>query len=398
MVHTRDPTRVYIFDTTNRDGAQAQKKPLYGARSKLIICEALAEAGVDRIEAGFPSSSQGNFNAVQNIATSVQGPMIFGLATVPIAGKGSMDYHSIETAYRAVQNAEYRGIHTFTVLFDPHSLSKYGYTREQIIEGAFKGVNHARRLLGNKGQVEFSFQNATISPLDWVVNGYKAMVEAGADVINIPDTVGYSYFEEVANLIEILRGELPQHVMISAHCHDDLGLATANSLAAVKAGADIVECTVNGIGERAGNAALEEIVMAIKKRPDLYDGRTVGVVTQNLNYLSRLVSKHYRMPVQENKAIVGANAFRHRSGIHQDGMAKGGLYEIMSPEEVGWKGEGIGLTASSGAAGVKIRLRELGCDVPINVIKESIMPKFKKLADKKDEVTNDDLRALVSGI
>ena len=398
MIHTRNPQRIYIFDTTNRDGEQATAGAIYGIESKLIICRALANAKIDRIEAGFPASSQGDFDAVREIAKVVKGPMIFGLARVPIAGKGAMSYDDINVAYNAVQDAQYRGIHTFSILFDPHSLSKYGVTQEQVIEGAFKGVKHARHLLGNNGQVEFSFQNATIAPIDWVVNGYKAMVEAGADIINVPDTVGYCYPDEISRLIKCLRAELSPHAMISIHCHNDLGLAVANSLAAVRAGADIVECTVNGIGERAGNTALEEVVMNIVTRQDLYDGRTVAVATEMLNPLSRLVSDHYGMVVQENKAIVGENAFRHRSGIHQDGMVKGGLYEIMPPEKVGWTREGYGLTARSGAAGVRIRLQRLGYDVSVDIIKKAVMPNFKKLADEKRVVTDSDLKKLMKDI
>ncbi|MBL7055600.1 2-isopropylmalate synthase [Candidatus Woesearchaeota archaeon] len=391
MEHQRDKNQVYIFDTTNRDGEQATEGAKHGIPSKLEIVAALENAHVDRIEAGFPISSDQDFEAVQSIAQSSRESMIFGLARVPIEKTGKIIYDDIDTAFGAVRDANFRGIHTFSVNFDDSSLEHYGYSREEVLQGAVRGVAHARKLLGDQGQVEFSFQCATIAPLDEVVKGYLTVIEAGANVINVPDTIGYSHPDEISLLITTLRREVPEDVMISIHCHNDLGLAVANSLAAVKAGADIIECTVNGIGERAGNAALEEVVMNIKTRPDLFGGRTVGVDTSKLNELSALVSHHYEMPVQQNKAIVGENAFRHRSGIHQDGMIKGGRYEIMNPEEVGWSGEGYSLTARSGYAGVGLRLRRLGYNISDEDVKKIIMPNFKNLADEKRSIGDTDL-------
>ena len=399
MKHTRDPNRVYLFDTTNRDGEQATEGARFGIESKLETAHALAKANIDRIEAGYPSSSPADFEAVQKIAREVHGPMIFGLSHVPVEGKENDNgIEAISSTYNAVKDADYRGIHLFSIMFDSFSLVKYGYTRVQVVEGAVRGVVHARKLLGSNGQVEFSFQNATNCPLESIINGYRRMVDAGANVINVPDTIGYSHPEEITEVISTLRKELPKDVMISIHCHNDLGLAVANSLAAVKAGADIIEGTINGIGERAGNASIEEVVMNIATRKDKFNGRTVGIKTKMLNPLSKLVSYHYDMPVQQNKAIVGDNAFRHRSGIHQDGMVKGDLYEIIKPKQVGWDGESFDLTARSGYAGVALRLRRLGYDTSDKTLKKKVMPGFKTLADGKGKIGDADLVCLMDCI
>lgn len=392
-MHRRDISRVYILDTTNRDGDQATIGAKYGVNSKLVISRTLASANIDRIEVGFPASSPADFEAMQTVAREVQGPLIFGLSRSPVVGK-STNYEEILRTYEAVKDAPYRGIHLFSIMFDPYSLKKYGLTREQVVDGAVLGVEFTRKVLKYNGQIEFSFQNATNTPIESIVEAYKRVIEAGADVINVPDTIGYSYPDEIKGIISTLRNEVPPDVMISIHCHDDLGLAVANSLEAVKAGADIVECTVNGIGERAGNAALEEVVMNILVRKDIY-GRTVNMKTEMLNPLSRLVEEHYGISVQENKAIVGRNAFRHRSGIHQDGMIKGGLYEIINPKKVGWNGERYGLTAKSGIAGLSFRLKFLGFDILPNILREAVMPEFKKIADEKGEINDADLIELV---
>lgn len=398
MNHTRDTNRVYIFDTTNRDGEQATEGARFGIESKLEIAHALAKANIDRIEAGFPTSSDADFEAVQRIAREVHGPMIFGLSRVPVIGKEQEGIDAITRTYEAVKDAGYRGIHVFTINFDPGSLEAYGTTRQKVVEGAVMGVTHARKLLGSNGQVEFSFQNATNCPLESIVDGYKRMVEAGANVINVPDTIGYSYSEETTEVISTLRKELPADVMLSIHCHDDLGLAVANSLAAVKAGADIVEGTINGIGERAGNASIEEVVMNIVTRKDKFNGRTVGVKTEMLNPLSKLVSYHYDMPVQQNKAIVGDNAFRHSSGTHQDGMIKGKVYQIINPDDVSWDGESFRLTARSGYKGVGFRLRRLGYDTSDESLKDKLMPSYKALADEKGKIEDVDLVCLMDSI
>ena len=398
MNHTRDPNHVYIFDTTNRDGEQATEGARFGIESKLEIAHASAEARIDRIEAGFPTSSPQDFEAVQRIAREVHGPMIFGLSRVPITGKWPISYDEIDKTFQAVKDADYRGIHVFSIMFDPFSLEKYGVTREQVVEGGVLGVAHARKLLGTNGQVEFSFQNATNCPLESIVDGYKRMVEAGANVINVPDTIGYSHPEEITEVISTLRRELPADVMISIHCHNDLGLAVANSLAAVKAGADIVEGTINGIGERAGNASIEEVVMNIVTRKDQFNGRTVGVKTEMLNPLSKLVSYHYDMPVQQNKAIVGDNAFRHSSGTHQDGQIKGKVYQIINPDDVSWDGESFRLTARSGYKGVGFRLRRLGYDTSDESLKDKLMTPYKALADEKGEIDDMDLVCLMDCI
>jgi len=383
MKHQRNPNQVYIFDTTNRDGAQATKGAKGGNPAKLEIVRMLGQTRVDRIEAGFPYSSQANFEAVQQAAREVHESMVFGLTRPRL--------EEVKATYEAVKDAEFPGIHVFSIMFDPNSLKAYRTTKEQVVEDCVKGIGHARKLLGGRGQVEFSFQNATNTPLENIVYGYKRAIEAGANVINVPDTVGYSQPEEITLIVKKLREEVPDDVMISIHCHNDLGLAVANSLAAVKAGADIVECAVNGIGERAGNAALEEVAMGIIVRKDFFDGKTIRLDTQKFGQLSRLVSDVYSMVVQENKAIVGANAFRHRSGIHQDGMLqRGGLYEIMRSEQVGWIGEGIELNANSGWVGVSYRIQRLGYAIK-DGDKASVMSAFKTSADERPTVEDADL-------
>ncbi|MFH1125578.1 MAG: 2-isopropylmalate synthase [Candidatus Altiarchaeota archaeon] len=394
MNFDRNPTKVQIFDTTNRDGEQATEGALYGIESKLIIAQELAKAGVDRIEAGFPASSKNDFEAVQQIAREVQGPIIFGLARVPIE-ECKVSFKDIDVAYEAVRDAENRGIHTFSIMFDRTSLKKYGCSRQQVVEGAVKGVSHARGLLGDRGQVEFSFQNAASAPREWVIDGYRKVVEAGADVINVPDTNGTRTPDEIKEIITDLRRDLPAYVLISIHAHNDLGLAVANSLAAVQAGADIVEGTVNGIGERSGNTALEEVIVNIFHRPELYGNRRTNVDLHKLNHLSALVAEHYGLPVPDHKAIVGANAFRHRSGIHQDGVIKEVAYEFIHPEIVGWEGEKFGLTARSGTAGVGARLKRLGYSLDPEVVKFEIMPLYKDLADSKRHITDADLVSLM---
>ncbi len=395
MNFDRNPKQVQIFDTTNRDGEQGTQGALY-PDSKLAIARAFSEAGVNRIEAGFPTSSKKDFKTVRLIAGEIKNSMIFGLSPVPIMAPGKEGTDKIERTYEAVKSAMYPGIHVFSIMFDPKSLASYGYSMEQVMEGSIKGVACARSLLGNRGQVEFSFQNAASAPLEWIVDGYRRIVEAGADVINVPDTNGSRSPEEVKSVISALRKALPDYTLISVHMHNDFGLAVANSLAAVCAGADIVEGTINGIGERAGNAALEEVIASLNFRHELYGNRTTTINASKLNYLSRLVSSNYGTHVPEHKAIVGDNAFRHRSGIHQDGTVKGSVYSFVDPKKVGWIGETFGLSARSGSAGVCQRLRQLGYDVTPVFVKSSVLPLFKELADRKREITDSDLSTLMA--
>ncbi len=381
--HSRDPGIIYILDTTNRDGEQATKKSV-DSDSKLFIIRQLAKLKIDRIEAGFPNSSPADFITVQKAAREVSDSMIFGLARVPLNGSG---YADIERAYEAVQDAEYPGIHVFSVMFDSKSLKYLGFSKEQVLEGAVMGVDHAKHLLRGRGQVEFSFQNAASSDLDSIIEGYMRVIEAGADVINVPDTDGSRSPEEIKAVISALRKSVPSHVMISVHCHNDFGLATGNSLAGTQAGADIVEGTINGIGERAGNASLEEVVANIIERPELYGGRRVRIIPEGFNQLSRDVSGYYNTPVSPHKAIVGDNAGRHSSGIHQN---KSPLYEFIDLSRYGWTGESFNLTARSGWTGVKIRLERLGYHIP-DELKPIIMPVFKALADEKNQIDDYDL-------
>lgn len=394
MAFKREPGRIQIFDTTNRDGEQATAGARYGAQSKMFIAKELAAAGIDRIEAGFPSSSPEDFESVRAIARAISSSVIFGLARVPVNLTGKLSYDDIDRTFESVKDAQNPGIHAFSIMFDPPSLKAYGYSRNQVVEGAVRGVARARELIGERGQVEFSFQNAASAPLEWIVEGYQRMVEAGANVINIPDTNGTRTPAEIRNIVQVLRQHLPQDTLISIHAHNDLGLAVANSLAAVQGGADIVEGTINGIGERAGNTALEEVIVNILFRPELYDGRQTRVDAKKLNYLSQIVGEHYGLPVQEHKAIVGANAFRHRSGIHQDGQVKGGVYEFIPPEVVGWTGESFELSARSGASGVRQRLNRLGYEVSQDSARQ-IMPAFKALADEKRIIGDTDLVVLM---
>ncbi len=384
--HSRDPGRVYILDTTNRDGEQATEKSV-DSDSKLFIIRQLAKLKIDRIEAGFPNSSPADFITVQKAAREVSDSMIFGLARIPLNGSG---YNDIECAYEAVRDAQYPGIHVFSVMFNSDSLQHLGLSKKQVLEGAVMGVERAKSLLRGRGQVEFSFQNAASTALDDIIEGYLRVIDAGADVINVPDTDGSRSPEEIKAVISTLRKSIPYSVMISIHCHDDLGKATANSLAAVQEGADIVECTMNGLGERAGNASLEEIVANIIERPELYGGRRVRIIPKGLNQLSRNVSKCYDTPVPPNKAIVGDNAGRHSSGIHQN---KSKLYEYVNLSKYGWTGESFNLTARSGWTGVKIRLERLGYQIP-DELKPIIMPVFKTLADKMKQINDYDLVCL----
>jgi 2-isopropylmalate synthase len=378
------PEKVIIFDTTLRDGEQSPGASL-NMEEKLQAARQLAELGVDVIEAGFPVSSPGDFEAVKQIAQKVKGPAICGLSR---AVKGDID-----ACWNAVKHAKKPRIHTFIATSDLHIERKLKMTRPQVLEKAVEAVRYAKKFTDD---VEFSPEDAVRSDLNYLCAVVEAVIDAGAATVNIPDTVGYAIPTEFGEMIRSLfeRVSNIRRAVISVHCHNDLGLAVANSLAAVKAGARQVECTINGIGERAGNASLEEIVMAIKTRKDLFNLQT-GINTKEIAKTSRLVSKLTGMMVQPNKAIVGANAFAHSSGIHQDGVIKyRTTYEIMDPEVVGIEESTLLLTARSGRNGVNTRLRHLGYNLSAKEL-DALFDKFKALADKKKYVFDDDLIALV---
>jgi 2-isopropylmalate synthase len=387
---TMKNNRITIFDTTLRDGEQCPGASM-NLREKLEVARQLARLQVDVIEAGFPVISEGDFTAVRTVAEQVKGPLICGLARcVP---------KDIDAAGAALKPAGKRGrIHVFLATSKIHREFKLGKAQDEILRLAVEGVKRAR---GHVANVEFSPEDASRTEPAFLIEVCKAVVQAGATTVNIPDTVGYAVPDQFGALIGQLYEAVPAFrsgkAVISVHCHNDLGLAVANSLAAVRAGARQVECTVNGIGERAGNASLEEVVMAMKTRGDFFQGFTCGLKTHEIVKSSRLVSRMSSLLVQRNKAIVGENAFAHSSGIHQDGiLKKRETYEIMDPEEVGWGKTELPLTKHSGRAAVAARLRHLGFKMNDAEV-AAIFARFKDIGDKKKFVYDDDLGALVEG-
>jgi 2-isopropylmalate synthase len=382
--------RIIIFDTTLRDGEQCPGASM-NLREKLAVAHQLARLNVDVIEAGFPISSEGDFSAVQTIAKEIQGPIIAGLARCVAK--------DIEAAGAAVHPAGKRGrIHVFLATSKIHREFKLGKAQDEILRLAVEGIKHARSFVED---VEFSPEDGSRTEPEFLVQVCKAAVAAGATTLNIPDTVGWSVPDQYAALIGRLYEEVPEFqsgsAIISVHCHNDLGLAVANSLAAICAGARQVECTINGIGERAGNASLEEIVMALKVRQDHFQGFDCRLNTREIVKTSKLVSRMSGLVVQRSKAIVGENAFAHSSGIHQDGiLKKRETYEIIDPEEVGWGQTELPLTKHSGRAAVAERLKHLGFKMTDAEI-AAILTRFKEIGDKKKFVYDDDLRALVEG-
>lgn len=378
--------RLYIFDTTLRDGEQSPGCSM-NIDEKMRVAHSLASLGVDVIEAGFPIASPGDFEAVHRIASEVHGPKIAGLAR---AAQGD-----IARAGEAVKPAgDHARIHTFIATSPIHMEAKLRMSPDQVVERAVTAVKQARSLVP---EVEFSAEDAGRSEMDFLCRIVESVISAGARVINIPDTVGYMTPDEfgwrIRNLIE--RVPNSDQAIFSVHCHNDLGLAVANSLAAVENGARQVECTINGLGERAGNAALEEIVMIMKTRSDRYEIET-GIDSSKIVPTSKLVSQITGMPIQPNKAIVGANAFAHESGIHQDGVLKHKkTYEIMTPESVGWSTNRMVLGKHSGRAALKSRYVELGVELDDDRLMV-IFDRFKKLADKKKDIFDEDLMAILS--
>ncbi|MDX8406271.1 MAG: 2-isopropylmalate synthase [Mariprofundus sp.] len=379
--------RIYIFDTTLRDGEQSPGCSM-NIDEKLRVAHALSTLGVDIIEAGFPIASPGDFEAVHRIASEVHGPVIAGLAR---SAEGD-----IRRAAEAIKPAGDRGrIHTFIATSPIHMQAKLRMSPDQVLERAVEAVKLARSLAP---EVEFSAEDAGRSDIDFLCRVVEATIAAGARVINIPDTVGYMTPIEFGGRIRELIERVPNadQAIFSVHCHNDLGLSVANSLAAVENGARQVECTINGLGERAGNAALEEIVMILRTRSDRYS-MTTGIDTTRIVPTSKLVSQITGMPIQANKAIVGANAFSHESGIHQDGMLKHQkTYEIMTPESVGLNKSSMVLGKHSGRAALKSRYEQLGVTLD-DVRLVEVFERFKLLADKKKEIFDEDLMVILSG-
>ncbi len=380
-----DERKILIFDTTLRDGEQSPGASL-NTHEKLSIAKQLGALGVDIIEAGFAAASPGDSDAISEVSKQVKGPIIASLAR---AVKGD-----IEAAAKALENAERKRIHTFIATSPIHVEKKLKMSYDAVIDAAVDAVKLARNY---SDDVEFSAEDATRSDWDYLCRIFEKTIDAGATTINIPDTVGYTTPQEYYELIKYLMNNIPNidKAVVSVHCHNDLGMAVANSLSAVLAGANQVECTINGLGERAGNASLEEIVMAIKTRKDFYKGCYTTINTKEIYKTSRLVSKLTGIRVQRNKAIVGKNAFAHEAGIHQDGVIKEKrTYEIMKPEDVGIDTSKLVLGKHSGKHGLEERLKEMGYALTKEQISE-IFEEFKKLADKKKEVYEEDIRALV---
>ena len=381
-----DPNQVLIFDTTLRDGEQSPGISL-NASEKLEIAHQLARLGVDIIEAGFPIASPGDFEAVREIARQVEGPVICGLARANAT--------DIETAWEAVRDSERPRVHTFVSTSDIHIEHQMQNSREDVKGLARAAVAQARALCED---VEFSPMDATRADVDFTAEVCQIAIEEGATTINIPDTVGYTMPEEYTAYLERLYAAAPglKDVTLSVHCHDDLGLAVANSFAGVLAGARQVECAINGIGERAGNASLEEIVMLLHTRAAALDGLHTGVKTTELSRTSRLVSRLTGYPVQPNKAVVGRNAFAHESGIHQDGVLKERTtFEIMDATTVGLETNQIVLGKHSGRHALKQALEELGYRVDGQALNTAFR-RFKEIADRKKQVTAMDLEALMT--
>lgn len=379
------PEKVYIFDTTLRDGEQCPGASLEEPE-KLEVAHQLARLNVDIIEAGFPIASPGDFKAVQRIAREVKGPIIAGLARALSA--------DIDTAYEAVKPSHRPRIHVFLATSKIHMQYKLRKAEEEVLRQAVECVRYAKKKITD---VEFSPEDAARSEREFLYRVIEAVIDAGATTVNIPDTVGYAFPYEFGDLIRSIRERVPNihKAVISVHCHDDLGLSVANSLSAVVNGARQVECTINGIGERAGNASMEEIVMAIHTRKDVFKDLYTDINTKEFCKTSRLVSTLTGFVVPPNKAVVGQNAFSHESGIHQDGVLKfQRTYEIMKPEDVGFGESRLVLGKHSGRHAFSVRLKQLGLELSKEDI-DKAFERFKKIADKKKQVYDEDLLAIV---
>ncbi|MFT3704942.1 MAG: 2-isopropylmalate synthase [Agriterribacter sp.] len=376
--------KIFIFDTTLRDGEQVPGCKL-NADEKIELAIALENLGVDIIEAGFPVSSPGDFESVRNISQVIKNATVCGLTRAI--------KKDIEVAAEALKDAKRARIHTGIGVSDLHIKTKFNSNRDEILERAVEAVRYARNLVDD---VEFYGEDAGRADLEFLARVVEAVIKAGATVVNIPDTTGYCLPHQYGEKMAYLINNVPNvdKAVLSCHCHNDLGLATANSIAGVMNGARQIECTINGLGERAGNTSLEEVVMIIKQHESL--GLYTDIRADQLNPMSRLVAETMRMPVQPNKAIVGSNAFAHSSGIHQDGFLKNAEnYEIIRPEEVGADSSKIVLTARSGRSALAHRFQKLGYNFNRNDI-DVLYQAFLKVADVKKEVSDDDLKALAT--
>jgi len=379
--------KLFIFDTTLRDGEQSPGASMT-KEEKVRLAKSLERLGVDIIEAGFPIASPGDFEAVQAVANAITDSTVCGLAR-------AVD-RDIDRAAEALKGARSSRIHTFIATSPIHMEMKLRMEPDQVLEQAVKAVKRARQYTDN---VEFSPEDAGRSEIDFLCRVLEAVIAAGASTVNIPDTVGYAVPEQFGSLIRQLIERVPNSdkAVFSVHCHNDLGLAVANSLAAVVNGARQVECTINGLGERAGNAALEEIVMTVRTRQDIFNCSVDHLDTTQIVPCSRLVAGITGFAVQPNKAIVGANAFAHESGIHQDGVLKSReTYEIMRAQDVGWSANRMVLGKHSGRNAFRTRLKELGIEFPAEEELNDAFTRFKDLADKKHEIYDEDLQALVT--
>ena len=376
--------KIVIFDTTLRDGEQSPGASM-NMQEKYRLAGQLVKLGVDVIEAGFPMASKGDFDSVKNIADNLKG--------VQVAGLARCNPKDIETAWEALKKAENPRIHTFLATSDIHMKHKLRMSCDEVLSRATESVKLAAGFTPN---VEFSAEDGSRSDLDFVCQVFEAVIQAGATTLNFPDTTGYALPDEFADQIRYLMDHIPSihKAVLSVHCHNDLGLAVANSLAAIKAGARQVECTINGLGERAGNTAMEEMVMALRTRADLVDVHT-DIVTEHIYPTSRMVSTITGMVVQPNKAIVGANAFAHESGIHQDGVLKERTtYEIMNPDDIGLSKGNIVLGKHSGRHALRDRISSMGYSLGEEEI-DRVFDRFKQLADVKKEMFDEDLEAIL---
>ena len=377
--------RIIVFDTTLRDGEQSPGASM-NAAEKLRLATMLERLGVDVIEAGFPAASPGDFEAVKIVAGKIRKAQVTALAR---ASK-----EDIDSAWGSIKEATHPRIHTFIATSDIHLEHKLKMSRDEVIKAAVEAVKYAKSFTDN---VEFSAEDGSRSDRDFLCRMFEAAIEAGATTVNLPDTVGYAMPDEFGQLIAYVREHTPNinKAVLSVHCHNDLGLATANTLAGLKAGARQVEVTINGIGERAGNTSLEEVVMGLYTRRDLL-GLESSINTREIHSASRLVSMVTGIVVQPNKAVVGANAFAHEAGIHQDGVLKNKMtYEIMEPETVGLTSNRLVLGKHSGRHAFKQRLSELGYDLEEKDLNR-VFGKFKELADKRKEILDEDIEVLIA--
>jgi 2-isopropylmalate synthase len=380
-----NPDVIRIFDTTLRDGEQSPGATMT-TEEKIQVAEQLERLNVDIIEAGFPAASPGDLIAVKEIARRARG--------VAIAGLARANTSDIDAAWEAIREADRPVVHVFIATSEIHLKHKLKIDKEEALHQVKSMVAYARNL---SPTVEFSAEDATRSEWDYLCRVFEAAIRAGATTINIPDTVGYTLPHEYEALFRYLRERVPgtDDIVMSAHCHNDLGMGTANTLAAIKAGARQIEVTVNGLGERAGNTAMEEVVMALRTRPDAFGNVNTRIRTQEFLPTSQLVSQLTGIPVQPNKAVVGANAFSHEAGIHQDGMLKNRLtYEIMTPQSVGWTDTKLVLGKHSGRHGLDARLRQLGHKLNAEELKEAYR-RFVSMADQKKFITDSDLLYII---